>query len=59
MKNFSWIALVLIFCTTLQSCEFIAGIFKAGVWSGVLIVVLVLALIIWLAAKIFGGSKDS
>jgi hypothetical protein len=32
----------------LSSCTVIEGIFKAGVWVGVILVVVVLLLIIWL-----------
>lgn len=42
--------------TGLSSCELIAGIFKAGVWVGVLAVVLVVALLIWIIARM-GGKK--
>lgn len=35
----------------LDSCAVIGGIFKAGVWVGVLIVVAVLAIIIWVIGK--------
>ena len=33
------------------------SIFKAGVWTGILIVIVVVALVIWLISKLFGGSK--
>lgn len=49
------LALIALLTTTLASCELVEGIFKAGVWTGIIIVVLVLALIIWLISKIFGG----
>ncbi len=42
--------------TSLSSCELIGGIFKAGVWVGVLAVVLVVALLIWIIARM-GGKK--
>ena len=35
----------------LSGCTVIGGIFKAGVWSGILIVVVVIVLIIWLVSK--------
>ncbi|WP_437919175.1 hypothetical protein [Sphingobacterium sp. LRF_L2] len=41
----------------LTSCEVIGGIFKAGVWSGILLVVVVIALIVWIVAKVAGGGK--
>ncbi|CAM3532850.1 MAG: hypothetical protein K0S24_108 [Sphingobacterium sp.] len=40
-----------------SSCAAIEGIFKAGVWSGILMVVVVVAIIIWIISKLFGGSK--
>ena len=44
---------ILIFAATtlLSSCSVIEGIFKAGVWSGIIVVVIVVALIIWLISK--------
>lgn len=55
MKKYIPLALIALLATTLTSCELVEGIFKAGVWVGVIIVVVVLALIIWLISKIFGG----
>jgi hypothetical protein len=42
--------------TTLMSCQVVGGIFKAGVWSGIIIVVAVIALIAYLVTR---GSKNS
>ncbi|MBK8710726.1 MAG: phosphatidate cytidylyltransferase [Niastella sp.] len=39
----------------LSSCQAIAGIFKAGVWVGIFIVIAILALIIYL----FSRSKNN
>ena len=36
-----------ILLVTMTSCEVIGGIFKAGVWVGILIVLLVVGLIAW------------
>jgi hypothetical protein len=35
----------------LSSCSVIGGIFKAGVWVGVIGIVIVLIIIIWLVSK--------
>lgn len=43
--------LLLLIATTTTSCEAIAGIFKAGVWSGIIVVVLVVALILYLVGR--------
>lgn len=57
MKRHIPLAIVALLATTLTSCELVEGIFKAGVWSGVIIVVIILALVIWLIAKVFGGKN--
>lgn len=36
---------------TLSSCEVIGGIFKAGIWVGIILVVAVVALIMWLVNR--------
>jgi len=58
MKRYMPLALVALLATTLSSCELAEGIFKAGMWTGVILVIVVIALIIWLAAKLFGGRRD-
>ncbi|WP_205314211.1 hypothetical protein [Pedobacter namyangjuensis] len=55
MKKYTPLALVALLCTTLTSCDLITGIFEAGMWTGIIVVVIVLALIIWLISKVFGG----
>jgi len=57
MKRVFPLVLIAFLCTTLSSCELVEGIFKAGVWVGVIVVVVVLALLIWILSKIFGGGK--
>jgi len=34
----------------------VEGIFKVGMWFGILVVVAIVALIIWLISKFSGGS---
>ncbi|MES2457499.1 MAG: hypothetical protein V4594_18225 [Bacteroidota bacterium] len=53
IRRYFPLAIIAFLCTTLASCELVEGIFKAGVWVGVIIVVFVLALIIWLVSKVF------
>lgn len=36
---------------SLSSCEAIEGIFKVGMWTGIIIVVLIVAIIFWLINK--------
>jgi hypothetical protein len=53
MKKYNYSALLfLVASLLLSSCEAIGNIFEAGIWVGVIIVVVVVALIIWLIRKI-------
>ena len=48
-RNYAlFFALFALISSTLSSCEVIGDIFKAGVWVGILLVVLVVGVIIWL-----------
>jgi hypothetical protein len=55
MKNnpllsiFTFVLLAMVF----TGCEVIGGIFEAGLWVGVLLVVLVIAIIFWVVKKLF------
>jgi cytosine/uracil/thiamine/allantoin permease len=56
-KRYFPLAIIALLSTSLASCELVQGIFKAGVWTGVIVVVLVLALVIWLISRVFGGRS--
>jgi len=47
---------ILLFCFSITSCEAIGSIFKAGVWSGVILVVVVIAIILFIISRL-GGKK--
>ena len=55
MKLQPYILLIAVLFTPfmLTSCELVGNIFEAGVWVGVIAVVLVIALVIWVIRKIF------
>lgn len=44
-------ALLVVFTMTLVGCEIIGNIFEAGVWVGVILVVLVIGLVLWLFSR--------
>ncbi|HMC84507.1 MAG TPA: hypothetical protein VKI61_03245 [Chitinophagaceae bacterium] len=46
--------LLLVTCLSFAGCQAIGDIFKAGVWSGVILVVGIIALIIFIIAKVAG-----
>jgi hypothetical protein len=52
MKQNSVITLLALVIVTLTSCEAIGGIFKAGMWVGVIVVVLIVAIVLWLIGKV-------
>jgi hypothetical protein len=54
MKKYSLLPMLALLMS-LSSCEVIGGIFKAGVWSGFILVALVVGLVIFIVAKLFGG----
>ena len=43
--------------STLASCSVVGGIFKAGAWTGIIVVVLVIALIIFIISRLGGGKS--
>jgi hypothetical protein len=40
--------------TTLTGCELVGDIFEAGIWVGVIVVVLVIVFIFWIIRKFIG-----
>jgi len=57
-KLFYLIPVLLMGAFMLTGCEVIGSIFKAGIWTGIIGVVLILALVIYFVAKIFSGKKN-
>ncbi|MGE7773810.1 phosphatidate cytidylyltransferase [Chitinophaga sp. NPDC101104] len=56
MNRILSLSIIAFLSITLSSCEIVGGIFKAGVWTGLILVALVLGLIIFLFSR--GGRKD-
>jgi len=56
MKLRQLLPLFLFIAITFSSCEVIGGIFKAGVWVGVLLVLLVIFIILWLVSRSSGNK---
>ena len=51
MNLFSHLVFLFIAALTLGGCEIAADIFKAGVWVGVVLVVVIVGGIIWMVSK--------
>jgi hypothetical protein len=47
-----WVLVLLLATIPLAGCEAIEGIFKAGMWVGALFVVLIIAIVGFVAAKL-------
>jgi hypothetical protein len=54
MRSLWLLALIVLAAMTLTGCEVIGGIFKAGVWTGVIAIAIVLIVVGFIAAKIRG-----
>ena len=54
------VALFLLAClvVTFSSCEAIGDIFKAGAWTAIIGIVIVVAIIFWIVSKVGGGNKS-
>ena len=52
MKQYSLFGiLALATVMALESCKVVGGIFKAGVWVGILVVVFIVGIILWLVGR--------
>jgi len=49
--NVPLVVLLLVLALTSAGCELIEGVFKAGLWVGVILVVIVVAAIVWIMGK--------
>jgi hypothetical protein len=56
MKNLILSISTIFLLVFLSGCEVVGGIFKAGVWSGVLLVVVIIAVIIFIVSRMFRGK---
>ena len=50
-KNLSLLTLLMILAISSAGCEVVGGIFKAGMWVGVIMVALILVVIFWIMGK--------
>ena len=52
------LSVIVMAAVSLSGCEIIGGIFKAGVWTGTILVVLIVAIVIWVVSKLFSRNKN-
>lgn len=56
MKRISQVLFLSLTLVLFNSCGVIEGIFKAGVWVGILFVVAIIAVVIWIISKFFKNT---
>lgn len=55
MKHNQFMALCLTLMVTASSCSVVGGIFKAGIWTGIIIVAIIVGIIIYIIGKSTGN----
>lgn len=58
INTISLLSFLALAVTFLSSCEVIGGIFKAGIWTGIIIVAIIVAVVIYISTKLFSKNKD-
>ena len=56
MKKIQWLP-ILALMLSLNSCQVVGGIFKAGMGVGIFVVVIIIAVIFFIVRALGGGSK--
>ncbi|CAN5860406.1 hypothetical protein BH24ACI5_BH24ACI5_21890 [soil metagenome] len=51
-KNMALLALLVVLSVSSAGCEVVEGIFKAGLWVGLILVTLVVVAILWIVSKL-------
>jgi hypothetical protein len=49
--NFTVLSILAGLTLTMSSCELVGDIFEAGVWTGLIIVAVVIGLVIWIISR--------
>lgn len=52
--NLSYLFILVLMLFTFTGCDVVLDIFEAGMWVGIILVVLVIALVVWLIKKFLG-----
>lgn len=50
-RNSTLLVFALALIATLSSCQVVGGIFKAGFWTAIILIVLVVVIILWLVGR--------
>ena len=50
-KNLSLLTLLMILAVSSAGCDVVGGIFKAGMWVGIIMIAVILMVIFWIVGK--------
>ena len=53
------ISAIMMAAVFLTGCEVVGGIFKAGMWTATILIVLVVGIVIWIVSKLFSRNKNT
>lgn len=48
--NYLWLCFIAV-AMTFTSCQVVGGIFKAGFWTAIIVIIIVVGLILWLVGR--------
>ncbi|WP_414618120.1 hypothetical protein [Dyadobacter sp. 32] len=57
MKSYLSYLIIFLLGISLTSCELVGGIFKGGVWTGAILVIGVIVVVVWALSRAFGGGR--
>ncbi len=58
-QRYAILSLLFVLLLSMSSCAAVGDIFKAGAWTGIIGVIVVIAVVIWLVSKFFGGGGSN
>ncbi len=58
-QRYTILSFLFVLLLSMNSCAAVGDIFKAGAWTGIIGVVVVIAVVIWLVSKLFGGGRSN
>ncbi len=59
MNNKQFLFLLLSIAITFSSCQAVGDIFKAGAWTAIIGIIIVVAIIFWIVSKVRGGGSGN
>lgn len=58
-QRYAILSFLFVLLLSMSSCAALGDVFKAGAWTGIIGVIVVIAVVIWLVSKLFGGGRSN